>query len=72
MDGASSCRRSTHTVAPRETLYGIARRYQLSATQLADYNNLKLGDPLKVGQQLNLTADGEDSPKACSERATNA
>lgn len=55
--------RQMHTVAPRETLYGIARRYQLSATQLADYNNLALGDPLRVGQRLNLTADGEVTRK---------
>ena len=61
--GQALTERRTHTVAPRETLYGIARRYQLSATQLADYNNLRLGDPLKVGQKLNLTADREVTRK---------
>ena len=55
--------RRTHTVAPRETLYGIARRYQLSATQLAGYNGMKVGDPLRVGQTLNLTAEEEKSRK---------
>ena len=45
-----------HTVAPGETLFSIARQYQLSPKQLAEYNNLTFGDPLAVGQQLRTAA----------------
>lgn len=62
--GAEETNRRTHTVAPRETLYGIARRYQLSATQLAKYNALEVGEPLRVGQTLNLTAPEEQAKRA--------
>ena len=45
-----------HTVAPGETLFSIARQYQISPKQLAAYNNLTFGDPLAVGQQLRTSA----------------
>ncbi len=57
--GVEEAKRRTHTVAPRETLYGIARRYQLSATQLAKYNALEVSEPLRVGQALYLTPPEE-------------
>ncbi|MGB3779474.1 MAG: LysM peptidoglycan-binding domain-containing protein [Tunicatimonas sp.] len=62
--GAEEANRRTHTVAPRETLYGIARRYQLSATQLAKYNALKVSEPLRVGQTLYLTPLEEQAQRA--------
>ena len=57
--GAKATDRRTHTVAPRETLYGIARRYQLSATQLAQYNAQEVSEPLRVGQTLYLAPPEE-------------
>lgn len=62
--GAEAADRRTHTVAPRETLYGIARRYQLSATQLAKYNALEVSEPLRVGQTLYLTPPEEQARRA--------
>ncbi len=59
--------RRTHTVAPRETLYGIARRYQLSATQLAKYNALEVSEPLRVGQTLYLTPPEEQAKRVAQQ-----
>jgi LysM repeat protein len=41
----------THAVQPREGLYGIAKKYQVSVQQLRQWNNLTT-DYLKIGQQL--------------------
>ncbi len=65
--GNEETSRRTHTVAPRETLYGIARRYQLSATQLAKYNALEVSEPLRVGQTLYLTPPGEQAKRAAQQ-----
>ena len=46
-----------HTVVAGETLYSIARQYQLSPKELAAYNNLTFGDPLTEGQQLRTSPD---------------
>jgi membrane-bound lytic murein transglycosylase D len=62
--GSEETSRRTHTVGPRETLYGIARRYQLSATQLAQYNSLEVSEPLRVGQTLYLTPPEEQAKRA--------
>jgi LysM repeat protein len=40
-----------HTVQPKEGLYGIARRYNITVQQLKEWNNLST-DALTVGQQL--------------------
>ena len=41
----------THAVLPKEGLYFIARKYQVSVKQLREWNNLST-DELKIGQQL--------------------
>jgi LysM repeat protein len=41
----------THAVQPREGLYAIAKKYQVSVQQLRQWNNLTT-DYLKIGQQL--------------------
>ena len=41
----------THTVAPKETLYSIARLYGMSVPQLKEWNNIAENE-LKVGQVL--------------------
>ena len=43
--------RPTHTVKTGETLFSIARQYEVSVTQLRDWNNLE-DNELSVGQQL--------------------
>jgi membrane-bound lytic murein transglycosylase D len=44
----------SHTVQPGETLYGIARQYDLTIPQLTSYNNIDWEVPLSVGQRLRL------------------
>ena len=41
----------THEVQPKEGLYAIAKRYQVTVQQLRDWNNLT-SDELKIGQQI--------------------
>ncbi|SEW30792.1 glucosaminidase domain-containing protein [Chitinophaga arvensicola] len=40
-----------HDVQPKETLYGIAKMYNQSVTQLQEWNNLQ-GFDIKIGQRL--------------------
>lgn len=40
-----------HTVQPKETMYSIARKYNLKVAQLKDINKLS-SDTLRIGQQL--------------------
>ena len=41
----------THTVQPKEGLYAIAKKYNISVLQLKEWNNLQ-ADTLSIGQQL--------------------
>lgn len=41
-----------HVVQPGETLYGVARKYNLPIEQLLKLNNLTTRDTLKTGQKL--------------------
>ncbi|WP_164730459.1 M23 family metallopeptidase [Pelagibacterium montanilacus] len=41
-----------HTIASGESLYTIARRYDVSATEIVSANNLDSPDRIRVGQQL--------------------
>lgn len=43
-----------HTVAAGETLYSIAKRYELGVMELAIWNNLSLSEGIKPGQVLKL------------------
>lgn len=43
--------RITHIVQPKETLYGIARKYEVALAQLQQLNNMSSSD-VKVGQEL--------------------
>ena len=49
-----------YTVAKGETLFGIARRFQLSPDDLIKLNKLPAGGAVRVGQQLRLTASEAD------------
>lgn len=52
-----------HTVAPKETLYGIARTYGVSVMELVEWNNLDLQQGIRPGQVLKLSS-GEETAKA--------
>lgn len=43
-----------HVVVAGETLYSIAKRYQLAVMQLVEWNNLSLSEGIKPGQVLRL------------------
>jgi LysM repeat protein len=45
----------THTVAPKETLFSIARTYGMSVAQLKEWNSLTT-DEVKIGQVLTVAA----------------
>ncbi|WP_151088960.1 LysM peptidoglycan-binding domain-containing protein [Hymenobacter baengnokdamensis] len=53
-----------YTVAKGETLFGIARRFSLSPTELMQLNHLPAGSTVRVGQELLLRAaeDGAAVP----------
>jgi LysM repeat protein len=43
-----------HTVATKESLYSIAKKYNITVNQLREWNNLT-SDSLRIGQQLKIT-----------------
>lgn len=64
--GRSGAPPAVHVVQAGETLYAIARRYGLSAQDLARWNQLGDGSTLRVGQRLSL------GPPAASAEAAGA
>ena len=48
---ASSSGTVTHTVQPKESLYGISKKYDVTVDNLKKWNNLT-SDNLHIGQQL--------------------
>ena len=50
----------THTVAPKETLYGLSKQYGVTIEQL-NAANLELVEGLKIGQVLNIPS-GSSAP----------
>lgn len=46
-----------HTVQQGETLWGIARHYQVDVHRLANWNNIAANSPLQQGQTLTLFSD---------------
>jgi LysM repeat protein len=44
-----------HQVLPKETLWGISRRYDLTVDQLRKYNNMGSKATIQPGQELKLT-----------------
>jgi LysM repeat protein len=47
--------KSTHTVAAKETMYSIARQYNITVQQLRDWNNIQ-GNDISIGQVLNVSS----------------
>jgi LysM repeat protein len=53
-----------YTVAKGETLFGIARRFNLAPADLILYNHLPTGGSVRVGQELMLRAAESGAPAA--------
>ncbi|QIX60830.1 LysM peptidoglycan-binding domain-containing protein [Hymenobacter sp. BT18] len=51
-----------HVVQPKETLYGVARRYNLRPADLIAWNSLPANPSLRIGQSLRVTAPAEVAP----------
>lgn len=49
---------STHTVEPKETLYSVARKYNVPPRELAAYNNLTIETGLTIGQVIKIPPTG--------------
>jgi hypothetical protein len=43
-----------HTVVPKENWYSVGRLYNVSPKELAPYNHVTLGQPLVIGQVINI------------------
>ena len=57
----SSSATTTHIVQPGETLYAIARKYQLGIADLRLMNHLQANDALRIGQPLVVTSEHADT-----------
>lgn len=53
-----------HRVQSGETLASIARRYNVLVQQIADWNFMKVGDVLRLGQRLRILNSGTGGPAA--------
>ena len=48
---------TTHTVAPKETLYSLARKYNVPPKELAAFNNIPIETGLTIGQVIKIPED---------------
>jgi len=70
---ASTTAPARYTVAKGETLFGIARRYNLSPAELIQLNHLPAGGSVRVGQELLLhAAEAGAAPVAAATPVTRA
>lgn len=53
---------NTHTVAPKETAYGLAKQYNVSVADL-EKANPEIKDGLKIGQVLTIPEKQQETPK---------
>jgi murein DD-endopeptidase MepM/ murein hydrolase activator NlpD len=49
-----TARGGSHTVQPGETLFSVARTYKVSATELAEANNVGLDHRVQMGEKLSI------------------
>lgn len=52
----------THVVKPKETLYSLARLYNIHPRELAAYNNIPVGTGLTLGQVIKIPANPTMAP----------
>ncbi|MEO8768855.1 MAG: LysM peptidoglycan-binding domain-containing protein [Ferruginibacter sp.] len=50
---------TTHTVAPKETLYSLARQFNIPPKDLASYNNIPVTTGLTIGQVIKIPGKGK-------------
>ena len=50
---------TVHIVAPKETLYSVARQYNIQPKELAAYNNISIQSGLTIGQSIKIPANGK-------------
>jgi murein DD-endopeptidase MepM/ murein hydrolase activator NlpD len=53
-----TARGSSHTVKPGETLFSIARTYKVSATELAQHNQVGLDHRVQMGERVSIPGEG--------------
>lgn len=71
--GISAFAESTHLVKKGETLYGIAKKYQITISELKAANNLSDKDVLKAGQELVIpSADIENAATLSSTNSSTS
>jgi LysM repeat protein len=56
----NASRKGVHTVAQKETMFSIAKQYNVSVDQLKEWNNLQSND-LSIGQNLYVTQPAKGS-----------
>lgn len=61
---------STHTVDAGQTLYSVARQYNVSVRELAEWNNITTSERVKVGQTLIIKQPKSSTPTAVVEPKT--
>ncbi|MGA0559629.1 LysM peptidoglycan-binding domain-containing protein [Larkinella sp. VNQ87] len=59
---SASSRSMSHKVEPGQTYYSISRLYNVSVSDLLEWNNLTEKDKLAVGQSLVIKGTGETAP----------
>lgn len=71
----SSSAKMTYTVKAGDTLYGIARKYNIKLSELLSMNNLDSGSTIKVGQKIvvpSLSVASNDKNTGSAPAKTNA
>lgn len=53
---------TTHTVAPKESLYSLGRQYGISPKEIAAYNNISIETGLTIGQVIKIPANAKNQP----------
>jgi murein DD-endopeptidase MepM/ murein hydrolase activator NlpD len=54
---------NVHVTQPGETIYSLARRYQLTPMAIAKANNVGLGYQLKVGERITIPGGSGSAPR---------
>jgi murein DD-endopeptidase MepM/ murein hydrolase activator NlpD len=54
---------NVHVTQPGETIYSLARRYQLTPMAIAKANNVGLGHQLKVGERVTIPGGNGSAPR---------
>src|SRR6187402_1418705 len=61
----------THIVAPKETLFGLATKYNVKVEDIQNANTAVLANGLQVGQQLVIPQDSIQKPESAITKNTH-